>query len=333
MKRGKQIFPLLALAVCLAGCGDSAKETGTVPEVKIEQIPEREPLSSMQDGSGKEGELPEDDDTLENDLGDAENGAEDGAAPAEEVPGRVAPAQVKERPQGWSLTLASEDWGLSFGESGTVPMGNASAEDLLWYDAYFVGDESEKAIYLTFDCGYENGNTEPILDALKKHNAPGTFFVVGHFLETAPDMAKRMVEDGHTVGNHTYHHLDMPSISDMEAFQKEMDDVADLFYEITGTELSPFYRPPQGKCNTKNLEMAQELGYYTIFWSLAHVDWITDSQPGHEEALDKLTKRIHPGAIVLLHNTSQTNGEILDELLTKWEEMGYSFKSLAELVS
>ena len=236
-------------------------------------------------------------------------------------------------PEGWELVFASEDWGLSFGESGTQPTGNASAEDLAWYDAYYVGDDSEKVIYLTFDCGYENGNTEPILDALKKHDVQATFFVVGHFLETAPDMATRMVEEGHAVGNHTYHHLDMPTISDQDTFQREMDDVANLFHEITGTELSRYYRPPQGKCNTQNLKMAQELGYNTIFWSLAYVDWNQDDQPSHKEAFEKLTTRIHPGAIVLLHNTSQTNGEILDELLSKWEEMGYSFRPLSELVN
>lgn len=234
-------------------------------------------------------------------------------------------------PEGWELEFAKEDWGLSFGEPGTQPSGNASVQDLAWYDAYYVGDGSEKVIYLTFDCGYENGNTEPILDALKKHNVQATFFVVGHFLETAPDIVKRMAAEGHAVGNHTYHHLDMPTISDMETFQREVDDVADLFREITGTELSMYYRPPQGKCNTENLKMARELGYSTIFWSLAYVDWNQDDQPSHEEAFDKLTTRIHPGAIVLLHNTSQTNGEILDELLTKWEEMGYSFKPLSEL--
>ena len=234
-------------------------------------------------------------------------------------------------PEGFKLELASEDWGLSFGESGLQPTGNARAEDLAWYDAYFVGDDREKVIYLTFDCGYENGNTEPILDALKKHNVQATFFVVGHFLETAPDMAKRMVEEGHAVGNHTYHHPDMPTISDEETFRNEVDDVANLFREITGTELSMYYRPPQGKCNELNLRMAQELGYSTIFWSLAYVDWNQDEQPSHEEAFEKLTTRIHPGAVVLLHNTSQTNGEILDELLTKWEDMGYSFKPLSEL--
>ena len=188
-------------------------------------------------------------------------------------------------------------------------------------------------IYLTFDCGYENGNTGAILDALKKHNAPGTFFVVGHFLESAPELVKRMVTEGHTVGNHTYHHPDMSAISDKESFQKELDAVSSLFQEVTGQEMTKYYRPPQGKYSTENLAMAKELGYKTFFWSLAYVDWNADEKPTEEEAYGKLIGRIHPGAIVLLHNPSSTNGKILDELLTRWEDMGYTFQPLSHLWS
>ena len=229
------------------------------------------------------------------------------------------------------LLEETENWGLGFGAEGTKPTGNVSAEKLAEYDAYYVGEGDEKVIYLTFDCGYENGNTEPILDALKKHNVQATFFVVGHFLETSPDLVKRMVEEGHTVGNHTYNHPDMSKISDMASFKKEMEDVEKLYFEITGAEMVKYYRPPQGKYSTANLEMAKEMGYQTFFWSLAYVDWYQDNQPTHEEAFEKLTGRIHPGAIVLLHSTSQTNGEIMDELLTKWEEMGYEVRPLSEL--
>ena len=226
--------------------------------------------------------------------------------------------------------LESENWGLGFGKEGQKPTGNATMEELKKYNAYYCAEGEEKVLYLTFDCGYENGNTEPILDALKKHNAQATFFVVGHFLESAPDIVKRMVEEGHTVGNHTYHHPDMSRISDKASFQKEMEDVASLFQEITGTGLSMYYRPPQGKYSTSNLQMAKEMGYSTFFWSLAYVDWNQDDQPSHEHAFEKLTGRIHPGAIVLLHSTSKTNGEIMDELLTKWEEMGYTFRPLSD---
>ena len=227
----------------------------------------------------------------------------------------------------------SENWGLGFGKKeGEKPTGNASISEMKKYNAYYMAEGEEKVLYLTFDCGYENGNTEPILDALKKHNAPATFFVVGHFLETAPDIVKRMVEDGHTVGNHTYHHYDMSKISDKASFEKEMNDVANLFKETTGTDLAMYYRPPQGKYSTNNLQMAKDMGYSTFFWSLAYVDWNVDAQPSHEEAMKKLTTRVHPGAIVLLHSTSKTNGEILDELLTKWEEMGYTFRPLSDFV-
>ena len=230
------------------------------------------------------------------------------------------------------ISEKSENWGLGFGKSGEKPTGNATISEMKKYNAYYMAEGDEKVIYLTFDCGYENGNTEPILDALKKHNVQATFFVVGHFLESAPDIVKRMVEDGHTVGNHTYHHPDMSKISDTASFQKEMNDVATLFKETTGTDMAMYYRPPQGKYNTTNLQMAKDMGYSTFFWSLAYVDWNQDDQPGHEEAMEKLTKRVHPGAIVLLHSTSKTNGEIMDEILTKWEEMGYTFRTLADFV-
>lgn len=228
------------------------------------------------------------------------------------------------------LARKTENWGLGFGKSGTKPTGTATVAQMRQYNAFYMAEGEEKTLYLTFDCGYENGNTAPILDALKKHNAPATFFVVGHFLETAPEIAKRMVEEGHTVGNHTYHHPDMSKIADEASFRKEMEDTASLFKEITGSDMAMYYRPPQGKYNTDNLQMAKDAGYTTFFWSLAYVDWNTDAQPSHEEAMKKLTERIHPGAIVLLHSTSKTNGEILDELLTKWEEMGYSFGKLSD---
>ncbi len=230
-----------------------------------------------------------------------------------------------------AFELEAQDWGLGFGEAGTRPAGNASAEELAGYDAYYIGADGEKKIYLTFDCGYENGNTPAILDALGKHGVKATFFVVGHYLESAPDLVKRMVEEGHTVGNHTYHHPDMASISDRDAFQKELDGVAEAYRELTGKEISPYYRPPQGKYSKENLQMAKDLGYSTFFWSLAYVDWNVDDQPDREEAFEKLLGRVHPGAVVLLHNTSKTNGEILDELLGKWEEMGYTFGTLGEI--
>ena len=225
------------------------------------------------------------------------------------------------------------NWGLGFKGDGKPPKGNASVADLAKHNAYYIGDTSKNIIYLTFDAGFENGNTEKILDSLKKHNVKATFFLVGNYIETSPELVERMVEEGHTIGNHTYSHPDMSKISDEESFKKELQSLESLYKETTGQELLKIYRPPQGKYCVSNLEMADKLGYKTIFWSLAYVDWYENKQPTKEEAFNKLLKRIHPGAIVLLHSTSKTNGDILDELLTKWEDMGYSFGEIKDLIS
>ena len=229
--------------------------------------------------------------------------------------------------------VSTTDWGLSFQSEGMAPIGNASTTNLAQYNAFFLGDTAQKTLYLTFDCGYENGYTDSILDTLKKHQAPAAFFIVGNLVETAPDIVKRMAQEGHIVGNHTNHHPDMSKIADASAFQKELDDLATQYEQVTNQPLSKFYRPPQGKFNEENLKQAQSLGYCTVFWSLAYVDWYTDNQPTHAQAFAKLLPRIHNGAIVLLHSTSKTNAEILDELLTKWEGMGYTFAPLTQLYS
>lgn len=225
-------------------------------------------------------------------------------------------------------SAAITDWGLSFQQEGAPPVANATSDYLRDFHALYVGDENSKEIYITFDAGFENGNTAQILDALKKHNVKATFFLVGNYLETQPELVKHMVEEGHTVGNHTYSHPDMSKIGDMESFSAELQKNEELFREITGQEMPKLYRPPQGKFCESNLQMANELGYSTVFWSLAYVDWYTDDQPTKEQAFSKLLPRIHPGAVVLLHSTSSTNAQILDELLTEWENLGYTFGDL-----
>ena len=227
--------------------------------------------------------------------------------------------------------LETASWGLSFRTEGTPPIGPASAAQLQKYDAVYLGNTEEKVLYLTFDAGYENGCTAKILDVLKKHNISAAFFLVGHYMQSNPDLVKRMVAEGHTVGNHTMHHYDMSKLSQKAAFEKELKDLEDTFRQVTGGELPKFYRPPQGIYSEENLQMAKELGYKTVFWSLAYVDWNNDSQPTAEYAFSKLLPRTHNGAVVLLHSTSATNAAILDELLTKWEQQGYRFAPISEL--
>ena len=245
--------------------------------------------------------------------------------------GAVCAAIILGITQFWNLTVETGSWGLSFRTEGQPPTGPAGTKQLEYYDAAYLGDTDEKVIYLTFDSGYENGSTAQILDVLKKHNAPAAFFLVGNYIERNGDLVRRMVDEGHIVGNHTMHHFDMSKLSEKEAFAKELQDLEALFKETTGKDLPKYYRPPQGIYSQQNLQMAKDLGYKTVFWSLAYVDWRNDAQPSKDEAFTKLLPRIHNGAVVLLHSTSSTNAEILDELLTKWEDMGYRFASIDAL--
>ena len=244
-------------------------------------------------------------------------------------------------------TAAEVNWGLSFQQAGQPPVGNATPEYLAKYNAYYIsgaaagsdeGDndagnkkDTPKPIYLTFDAGYENGYTAEILDILKEKKVPAAFFLVGNYIEENPELVKRMEAEGHIVGNHTMHHPDMSAIADEEAFKKEITELENTYKAAVGKELPKFYRPPQGKYSEANLQQASRLGYTTLFWSLAYVDWLENDQPDETESINLLNKRIHPGAIVLLHSTSKTNSRILAQLIDGWKEQGYEFRSVSEL--
>ena len=230
-----------------------------------------------------------------------------------------------------SVAASTANWGLRFRQDGQPPVGNTSAEALAAYNAYFVGDTSQPVIYLTFDAGYENGHTATILDTLKHHGVPAAFFVVEHYIQSAPDLVKRMVAEGHTVGNHTASHPDMSAIADRAAFERELKTLEQAYTDLTGKKMKRYYRPPQGKYSEENLKMASEMGYTTFFWSLAYVDWYTDKQPSPDYALEKLLPRTHHGAVVLLHSTSATNAAVLDTLITEWKAAGYTFGTLDDL--
>ena len=231
----------------------------------------------------------------------------------------------------WPKAIPTGAWGLSYPSPGQPPSGPAGDRQLQSYDAAYIGDTSRKVLYLTFDAGYENGCTEKILDVLKKQEVPAAFFLVGNYIEKNADLVRRMVAEGHTVANHTMHHPNMSKIADLPSFQKELEDLEALFAQTTGTQMAKFYRPPQGVYSQENLKMAKQLGYKTVFWSLAYADWDNNDQPTPQQAFDKLIPRVHNGAVILLHATSQTNAEILDDLLTRYKEMGYTFESIDAL--
>lgn len=205
------------------------------------------------------------------------------------------------------------------------------------YGGYYIdkkhGDNSdEKVVYLTFDAGYENGNVEKILDIMKEENVTGAFFVLEHLISANPDLVCRMVTEGHTVCNHTASHKDMTRVSSIEEFEAELAKLERVYEECTGAQMAKFYRPPEGRFDEKTLKYANELGYKTIFWSLAYADWDNDKQPAPEDAMKKLSDNVHNGAVILLHPTSATNAQILGEFIRTLKAEGYRFGTLDELV-
>lgn len=199
------------------------------------------------------------------------------------------------------------------------------------YDTVTIGNEGEKKIYLTFDAGYENGNVEKILDVMKANDVKGTFFVLPRLVEVNSDLCKRMKQEGHLVGNHTVHHKNMGNISDFEAFKKEMIPLEEMFKEQTGYEMDKFFRPPEGAFSENTLKFAGELGYTTVFWSLAYADWDNAKQMSEEKALKLLMSRTHDGCVLLLHPTSRTNARILDRYIKEMKQLGYQFGLVDEL--
>ena len=203
------------------------------------------------------------------------------------------------------------------------------------YEGYYIdklhGDDcSDKVIYLTFDAGYENGNIEKILDVLKEKNASGAFFVLGNLIEKNPDLICRMFDEGHLVCNHTYRHTPMTDKTPDE-IQNELSRLEKTCLEMTGKEMSKYYRPPEGRFNEKTLSSIKNLGYKTVFWSFAYADWDNNNQPSKEAALKKILDNTHNGEIMLLHPTSATNAAILADVIDSLRADGYRFGTLDEL--
>lgn len=199
------------------------------------------------------------------------------------------------------------------------------------YNAWYVDpDQTKKVVYLTFDCGYENGFTPAMLDALKKHEAKGVFFITKHYAKDAADLVKRMKKEGHYVGNHTANHPDLTQM-DTRSIKVEIKECEDAMKEYTGYEMDLFFRPPKGEYSERVLKIAQDMGYKTLFWSLAYLDYDVNRQPGRDYVVEHYKKYIHPGAIPLIHNVSESNAQALDQVLTDLEKEGYIFGDPASI--
>ena len=220
-------------------------------------------------------------------------------------------------------------WGLKKVENSQPEVPDSWKEMLKKYDGYYLGNTNEKVMYLTFDEGYENGYTAKILDVLKRTNTPAAFFVTGPYIDKETELVKRMVAEGHVVGNHTVNHPGMADISD-EEIEKELSQLNEKFKKITNKDMQ-FMRPPRGEFSERVLRTIKKNGYKTIFWSVAYADWDVNKQRGVECAVDSVTKQFHNGAIILLHAVSEDNANGLEKIINIAKEQGYTFKSLEDL--
>ena len=200
-----------------------------------------------------------------------------------------------------------------------------------WIDSRYGDENGEKVLYLTFDFGYENGNTERILNTLRDKNVHASFFVLSHPITHETGLIKRMFEEGHAVCNHTCSHKNMANCTDKTEFYSELSGLEELCKSKTGYDLDRYYRPPEGSFSELNLKHATEMGYKTVFWSFAYADWDNDNQPPRDAAMKKILDNTHNGAIILLHPNSDTNADILGDLIDCWRENGYEFKTVREL--
>lgn len=219
-------------------------------------------------------------------------------------------------------------WGFKKGKNGEQADAGEEYEQLLHqYGGFYKGSKDEKVVYLTFDNGYENGYTKKILDVLKKEKVPAAFFVTGHYLQTEPELIKRMVDEGHIIGNHSWSHPDMTKV-DKERLVRELSLVADETAKISGQKQMHYLRPPRGILSERTLQLANEEGYTHVMWSLAFKDWDVDKQRGWKFAYDQIMKQIHPGAVILLHSVSKDNAGALGKAIKDLKKDGYQFKNL-----
>lgn len=226
-------------------------------------------------------------------------------------------------------TLSNEkiEWGLKRNNNNEQPILDEKSREMVdAYNGITIGNKNDKFVYLTFDLGFEAGYTESILNTLKENNVSAAFFITGHYLNSATDIVKRMIDEGHIVGNHTVNHHSMPSQNN-ESLRNEIMNLHTALYEKTGYEMH-FLRPPKGEFSERNLELINSLGYTNVMWSLAYDDWDENKQGREEYGKNKIIENIHNGAVILLHATSKDNMNILDEVIKEIKNMGYEFRSL-----
>lgn len=219
--------------------------------------------------------------------------------------------------------------GFGVGKNFKGERPNLENEIITGNNGFAIGPDNNY-IYLTFDCGYEAGYTLDILTTLRKNNVKATFFITGHYLNSSRDIVKKMIDDGHIIGNHTYSHKDFTASSESEIIN-DVKKLEDNFYKEFNINMSKYVRPPRGEYNEMSQRTLANNGYKSVFWSLAYVDWNKNVYNGNHYSYNKVINKIHNGAIILMHTVSKDNMVDLDDIIKELKNEGFVFKSIDEL--
>ena len=354
MKKGILILLILSLTLCFTACGNSeapsnvSTEATTTAHSTTEETPapSSNESSSAESESNKEAEsstqspassLPSETETTPVPVpmdkvqftGKAEYGKPTGTTATytglEPLPERTLPIIDPDNLRGLSTTAHNHSYGVS---KGGVPHEISVNNQKLYeqYGGFCLDTSGEKVIYLTFDCGYENGCTGQILDTLKEKKVPAAFFVTLPNVKSNPDLIARMINEGHTVGNHSDTHPNFSTISRTRMVQ-EIQNLDNHLRTKFGYS-SPFFRFPEGACSVNALELVQSVGFKSVFWSSAYADWDVSNPKGKQYAYDTVTSRLHPGCVLLLHAVSYDNADALGDIIDYALSQGYTFKAL-----
>lgn len=294
----KNLLALIALLFILSGCGQGVADTSD----KIDEPVNRSVIETSEEPT----ETTNDEVELE--------------AQSELETPVSTPA-----PEKGQIETKSISWYLRPNLEHRTPGAPANAENMLAkHQGFYVLPNNNKEIYLTFDEGYELGYTPQILDTLKANNVKATFFITGHYIKSQPHLVTRMVKEGHMVANHTWNHPNLAKIT-TEKLNEEIRSLENEFLSLTGTQMGRYMRPPEGAYSEASLIATKELGYKTVFWSIAFNDWDPNNQPGADFSHKYVTDHIHPGAVILLHTVSESNTEALESIIVDLKEDGYKF--------
>lgn len=345
---GKTAILLAALlcASALTGCTDNHADVSDnagverVPGNIIKDDDPEDPDADIdKDPSDADGDKQSDDKTDDGKLWSVENGKYTYNFPARNRHGKIDISDIASL-FGTAFDDQPDDWypGRSIYDESTGEVtvvwdrSKSTIDKVEEYGAIYRGDTTRKVCYFTFDCGYEYGPTGDILDTLKEKEVPGIFFLTGDYVESEDELIKRMMDEGHIIGNHTVKHKRCTELKG-EDFIAQLEGLEDMFYEKF-PDAAPiiFFRPPYGNCNEYTLALTQKMGYHTVMWSYTYVDYDTDNQLPHDEALEKLKGGLHPGAVYLFHTESTTNAAILGEFIDWVRGQGYEILPICDIV-